>query len=164
MMQEEGQILLNQHGFQQYEVSAYSKNNATCQHNLNYWKFGDYLAIGAGAHAKITNMQTHEILRMHHFKHPKQYMDVQKGFVEEKKFISTEDKVFEFFLNVLRLKEGVPTSTFSERTGLSLESVAPKLELAVKKGWLEPFSQKLCATPIGYRFLNDLTGIFLTES
>jgi oxygen-independent coproporphyrinogen-3 oxidase len=163
LIQERGQSILSDYGYQQYEVSAYSQKKP-CLHNLNYWEFGDYLAIGAGGHAKITMLQAQEVLRFHHFRHPKQYMDKQKGFIQEQTRVLECDIVFEFFLNVLRLKKGVPTSLFEKRTGMSLEIILPKLNLAVKKGLLEPVSDRLCATPKGYRYLNDLTGIFLTES
>lgn len=160
IIQEEGQALLQESGFAQYEVSAYSKNQP-CLHNLNYWEFGDYLAIGAGAHAKISLSESQQILRLHHFKHPKQYMDIQQGFVEEQRVLTEEDKIFEFFLNTLRLTDGVPTALLTSRTGLTLDQIKPKLDFALSQGWLKPYTERLCATSKGYRFLNDLTGIFL---
>lgn len=161
-LHEQGKALLATHGFEQYEVSAYSRQRP-CQHNTNYWEFGDYLAIGAGGHAKITDKANGNIVRLQHFRHPKQYMDLSQGFVEIQEPIPAEQLAFEYVLNALRLKKGVPIIAFSERTGLSLEKVLPIFNIAVQKGWLEPFSTRLCATPLGYQFLNNLVSLFLPE-
>lgn len=161
-LQEQGRQLLSQHGYVQYEISAYSKHRP-CQHNLNYWQFGDYLAIGAGSHGKITT--THEIIRFQHFKHPKLYMDVGKGFVEQRKVIPTHELPFEFMLNVLRLKEGIDTAEYSHRTGLKLHSIEKTMSQAIEKGLLEPLSNhRIAATPLGYRFLNDIMETFLEHA
>lgn len=159
-LQENGQALLKENGFAQYEISAYSKN-IPCQHNLNYWEFGDYLAIGAGAHGKITTLQNNEIMRYHHFRHPKQYMDSARGFIEDEQVIQASQLPFEYCLNALRLTHGVPIEGFSKRTGLSLDVIQTQLEKAVNANLLMPFSQTLCATKLGYRFLNDLTKLFM---
>ncbi len=160
LLQEKGQALLQQAGFIQYEVSAYSKNQV-CQHNLNYWEFGDYLAIGAGAHGKITSQATKQINRLAHYRHPKQYMDTSQGFIQTQSTIAQEQLAFEFMLNVLRLKDGVLTSLFSERTGLTLSHIQDKLLIAYNKGWLMPFEERICTTELGYQFLNEVVALFL---
>ncbi|MBN9286480.1 MAG: YggW family oxidoreductase [Gammaproteobacteria bacterium 39-13] len=161
-LQEQGQVLLADSGFMQYEVSAYSKNRP-CQHNLNYWSFGDYAAIGAGSHAKMTDMQTQKISRLHHYRHPKQYMDTTQGFVQADQQIDADQLAFEFMLNALRLKDGVPTKIFTERTGLSLDVIRPQLLQAQQKGLMIPFEERICTTPLGFRFLNDVIEIFLPK-
>lgn len=161
-LQNQGQALLASHGYQQYEVSAYSQNRP-CRHNINYWEFGDYLAIGAGSHAKITALSTMQVNRLQHFRHPKQYMDINQGFVQSSENINCNQLPFEFMLNALRLKEGVPTSLFLERTGLSLAHIEPQLIQGQKQGWLHPFSERICTTSLGYQFLNDVMSLFLSE-
>ena len=161
-LQEQGQALLDRSGFKQYEVSAYSRDNPS-RHNLNYWEFGDYLAIGAGSHGKITHDQK-QVIRYHHFRHPKQYMDLDLGFIQETKVIAKDQLAFEFCLNTLRLINGVPSTMFFERTGLDLHSIRSTLEVAQQKGLLQDPSQRLVATKLGYRFLNDLTTLFLPET
>lgn len=155
-----GQDILREHGMIQYEVSAYTRE-APCRHNVNYWEFGDYLAIGAGAHGKITQVDTQEIIRYHHFRGPKQYMDQSQGFVQGKQLIPSDQLAFEFMLNALRLTQGVKTDYFSQRTGLPLSNITPILNQAKQKGWLEDTSTHLRATAEGYRFLNDLVAMFL---
>ncbi|MFI4937398.1 MAG: radical SAM family heme chaperone HemW [Candidatus Berkiellales bacterium] len=158
-LQEHGQALLTRHGYLQYEISAYSKN-LPCQHNLNYWQFGDYLAIGAGAHAKITHIHQQQVIRYHCLRHPKQYMESNHAFFQQQN-IPSDQLAFEFCLNALRLTAGVPTITFSKRTGQPLSTILPPLTQAKEMGLLLPFDHQLCATPHGFRFLNDLTGLFL---
>jgi len=162
-LQEEGQALLEKEKFKQYEVSAYTRGQP-CRHNLNYWEFGDYLAIGAGGHAKLTTAK--EIIRYQHFRHPKQYMDIEQGFIQDKQILSPDTIAFEYFLNALRLKEGVPCEAFSQRTGLNLAHYYALLQIAYQKGWLQPFSKpsdKLCTTPLGYRFLNEVLQLFVPK-
>jgi len=162
-LQEQGQCLLAEHGFAQYEISAYSQQ-IPCKHNQNYWEFGDYLAIGAGGHAKVTLPTKRQILRYHHFRHPKQYMDKVQGFIQEQFPIPQDQLAFEFMLNALRLKAGVPTKIFSERTGLDLAWIREPLNQAYEKGWLEPIAEQLCTTALGYRFLNDVVSLFLPDN
>jgi putative oxygen-independent coproporphyrinogen III oxidase len=162
-LQEQGQVILAQNGYKQYEVSAYSQD-IPCKHNQNYWEFGDYLAIGAGGHGKVTLPLQQQVLRYHHFRHPKQYMDEGQGFVQEKKPIPLKELAFEFMLNALRLKAGVPTKLFAERTGLSLATIHKPLTKAYENGWLQPFEEQLCTTPLGYRFLNDVVSLFLSDN
>ncbi len=159
-LHEAGQSLLAENGYQQYEVSAYSKN-IPCKHNVNYWEFGDYVAIGAGSHAKITECSAKEITRLHHHRHPKQYMDIKQGFVQQEQVIPKSQLAFEFMLNTLRLKQGVSKHLFSERTGLHADVIKPKLLIAEQKGWIERNTDKICTTPLGYRFLNNVVELFL---
>lgn len=167
-IQSQGQCLLHEAGFQQYEVSAYalSPDNANsrggaCRHNMNYWEFGDYIAIGAGGHGKIT-LSPQEILRYQHVKHPKQYMDPNLPFIQESHVLSDSELPFEYFLNTLRLRHGAPTAYFTARTGLPLSAIESTLEKLVQKGWLEPIDDRIKTTALGFRFLNNVTEAFLT--
>ncbi len=160
-IQEQGKLLLAKHGLTQYEVSAYSQPNQQCTHNVNYWEFGDYLGIGAGAHSKVTDMNQQHITRHWQVKNPRDYLDPTKKFIAETKIISTNDIVLEFMMNALRLTQGVPLSVFSERTGLPVTALEPMLTTAKQKGLLVDNADILCATELGQRFLNDAIGMFL---
>lgn len=158
-IQTEGQARLHQHGLIPYEVSAYT-NNQPCQHNLNYWTFGDYLAVGAGAHGKIT-LNHKDIMRYQFAKHPKQYL-TQPFAARKQSFLIPEDELpFEYFLNTLRLTNGQSLEGFSQRTGLSIEDIRSTLNKLINKGWLAPDAKTLKTTPLGFRFLNDVTETFL---
>lgn len=150
-------------GYNRYEVSAYSKPYAECRHNLNYWRFGDYLGIGPGAHSKLSFQ--HRIIRQARAKMPSSWMRLaqernRKHIVEERE-LNHADLSFEFMLNVLRLKDGVEGGLFIERTGLSLMSILPTMKKAVDKGLLKPGLNSVCATDKGWRYLNDLQMEFL---
>jgi putative oxygen-independent coproporphyrinogen III oxidase len=160
-MQIAGQAYLQQQGYAQYEVSAYSKPNLQCAHNLNYWEFGDYLGIGAGAHSKITHAAPDHITRFSQVRHPKDYLEAAKRNQLDIKTISASDLVFEFMLNALRLTQGVPSTLFAERTGLALEKVSPILIRAKNKGLLEKRNEIIQPTEHGKKFLNDLVEMFL---
>lgn len=160
---QQGQATLAHAGYHPYEVSAYTRQ-APCRHNMNYWEFGDYLAIGAGAHGKITQLETDSILRYHHFRHPKQFMDASQRWIQECATVAFAQLPFEFMLNALRLTHGVPIQYFCERTGLPLHTIATTLAHAQHKGWLVEPTTVLQATPLGYRFLNDLISLFLANS
>lgn len=159
-MQVEGQALLQTCGFKQYEVSAYSKN-APCRHNLNYWQFGDYLGLGAGAHSKITDYKKQIVTRHWQVKNPRDYLDAKKNKTAQRVTISQEDLIFEFMLNALRLVEGIPVHLFTERTGLTVQILKPQLTAAYRKGLLENQAEILKTTELGRRFLNDLVSLFL---
>jgi putative oxygen-independent coproporphyrinogen III oxidase len=162
-IQEQGKILLQQHAMRQYETSAYSLAERKCAHNLNYWEFGDYLGIGAGAHSKITDVE-HGVVRRHwQVKHPRDYLDPAKGFCAEEQILSASDLSFEFMLNALRLVQGVPVQLFRERTGLDIEIISSVLVEARGKGLMVKDEGKLEATELGQRFLNDLCGMFLKK-
>jgi len=150
-------------GFFHYETSAYAQPAHECRHNINYWRFGDYLGIGAGAHSKLSFADA--ILRQMRWKQPQQYLArAAKGVpVQEEAEVTRADVGFEFMLNALRLAEGVPTSLFSERTGFSLSLVSREIEIACRKGLLEPDPAVIKPTALGRRFLNDLQQIFLPD-
>ncbi|WP_159990403.1 radical SAM family heme chaperone HemW [Pelistega ratti] len=148
-------------GFEQYEVSAYARQYAYCQHNLNYWQFGDYIGVGPGAHGKIS---THDsIHRTARVKNPDSWMQkVQTGEqLAESRYLSYKELPFEFMLNALRLKQGVPTHYFADHCGINLNIMLPMIEKAVNKGLLDSDPNRLKATPLGWRYLNDLQEIFL---
>ncbi|HSW70869.1 MAG TPA: radical SAM family heme chaperone HemW, partial [Gammaproteobacteria bacterium] len=153
-MQVEGQALLLQTGFQQYEVSAYHKKQA-CKHNLNYWQFGDYLGIGAGAHSKISNFQEQKIYRHWQLKNPRAYL-ASKNKTADTRFLSPADLRLEFMLNALRLTEGVSFQLFEERTGLDARLLELTLQEARRKKLLEEDNLLLKPSALGKRFLNDL--------
>jgi putative oxygen-independent coproporphyrinogen III oxidase len=154
--------LLTKAGYKRYEVSAYAKKDQECKHNLNYWRFGDYIGIGAGAHGKISYPE--KITRQVRERHPETYMqaiETKGNAVIESREIASKDLPFEFMLNTLRLTDGVDTHTFSERTGLPLSVISKGLETASKKGLLDENPSKLSATKLGLRYLNNLQEIFL---
>ena len=158
-MGEQGAALLNQNGFRQYEVSAYSERPS--EHNINYWKFGDYIGIGAGAHGKITDVESQQIFRTLKPKSPKDYLSkMQTG-----EDISTKKEVdnvaFEFMLNSLRLKDGFSSSLFESRTGLLIKSLSSELGRAENLGLLENKNNWIKPTSKGFNFLNELQEIFL---
>jgi oxygen-independent coproporphyrinogen-3 oxidase len=148
-------------GYRQYETSAYAKPDRACRHNLNYWQFGDYLGIGAGAHSKLSYAD--RIVRQVRWKQPKQYLErIAEGCpLQEEVTVARDDIGFEFMLNALRLTEGVPATMFAERTGYPLSLVSRPLEAAARKGLLDPDPTMLRPTELGRRFLNDLQELFL---
>src|SRR5438067_4347143 len=151
-------------GYFHYETSAYAQPAHECRHNVNYWRFGDYLGIGAGAHSKLSFADA--ILRQMRWKQPQQYLArVAKGApVQQEADVTRADVGFEFMLNALRLSEGVSTSLFSERTGFSLSLVSREIDIAIRKGLLEPQPAVIKPTALGRRFLNDLQQIFLPDA
>jgi oxygen-independent coproporphyrinogen-3 oxidase len=155
---------LNRHGYARYEISAFAKPNARCQHNVNYWAFGDYLGIGAGAHGKISS--ANQILRTVKERHPETYLkniySPSKALIEER-IVQGSELPFEFMLNALRLVDGVPSHYFADRTGVEITQILPQMNVAIEKGLLENNLQQLQATPLGLQFLNDLQEIFLDE-
>jgi len=165
-IQEQGHALLTAAGYQQYETSAYSKPGYQCAHNLNYWRFGDYLGIGCGAHGKITRLPDQQtpagaIVRTVKIKHPKGYMDLSRGYLDSKIAVEAEDLPFEFFMNRFRLLEACPKADFTAYTGLPVETVAPALARAVQLGLVSETAQHWQITPHGVRYLNELLQLFL---
>jgi len=161
-MQDQLQGLLTEHGYRQYEVSAYARPEKQCRHNLNYWRFGDYLGIGAGAHAKITD--TRGITRLARVKPPKSYLEkagTAAALSTEQK-LSRPEVVAEFMLNALRLTDGFPTTLFQERAGLPFSVCEKNLARAEGKGLIEWDTQIIRPTPEGRRFLNNLLELFVT--
>ena len=162
-MQQDCQVLLADHGYGQYEVSAYGREGYRCRHNLNYWQFGDYLGIGAGAHGKLTDPQTGTVTRTWKIKHPRHYMAAAgdpKGQGGRAK-VEPEALPFEFLMNQLRLCEGFAEARFRERTGLPLEALEPELSHRLEEGWLEREAGFIRCTDTGYNFLDDVLQRFL---
>jgi len=150
-------------GYAHYETSAYAKPGRECRHNLNYWQFGDYLGIGAGAHAKLSFAD--RIVRQLRWKQPRQYLEKLAAgeALQEEIVVSREDIGFEFMLNALRLTDGVASSLFVERTGYPLALVGRAVEAATRKGLLTADPSRLQPTELGRRFQNDLLELFLPE-
>ena len=158
-MGEQGAELLNQNGFRQYEVSAYSERPS--EHNINYWKFGDYIGIGAGAHGKITDVESQQIFRTLKPKSPKDYLSKMQAGVDISTKKEVDNVAFEFMLNSLRLKDGFSSSLFESRTGLLIESLGFELGRAENLGLLENKNNWIKPTSKGFNFLNELQEIFL---
>lgn len=156
-IQDAGEAILQQQGYQQYEVSAWAAEQPS-RHNLNYWQFGDYLAIGAGAHGKIT--QADGVYRFQKTRLPKDYLAQQPADMLNWQKIEAEDLPFEFMMNALRLKAGVPADHYARRTGLSLSALAPLLKRLRTQGLLDQNEQTLRCTAQGYRYLNNVINQF----
>jgi len=159
-IQEAGQLLLAENGYAQYEVSAYAQPGRPARHNLNYWSFGDFIGIGAGAHGKLSHPDG-RIVRTWKTRLPKDYLNPAKPFKAGEKLLSLEELPFEFLMNALRLTNGVDAALFRERTGLSLDSLASARQQAEQRGLLHADPARLAATPQGQLFLNDLLQYFL---
>ncbi|MBA6223988.1 radical SAM family heme chaperone HemW [Colwellia sp. MB02u-18] len=160
-IQDQGIALLNQAGYQQYEISAYSKPEFQCQHNLNYWKFGDYLGIGCGAHGKITDVEKQTIYRTVKVKHPKGYLDISRKALDKLHTVSNEELPFEYMMNRLRLFSGFSLDEYQAYTGLSINSVLPILLKAQDKNLMEFNGTHWSVSTLGHRYLNDLLEMFL---
>ncbi len=162
-MQVSCQQVLAAHGFLQYEVSAYARGGRECAHNLNYWEFGDYLGIGAGAHGKLTE-PPHQVSRTVRVRQPRQYLEAMEraAMPPESQVVAARDLPFEYMLNALRLVEGFSAGAFEERTGLTLEEVKENIAQLADRGMLEPSpAGGWRATALGMRFLNDVIAAFL---
>jgi putative oxygen-independent coproporphyrinogen III oxidase len=148
-------------GYLHYETSAYAKPGHECRHNVNYWRFGDYLGIGAGAHSKLSFQE--RVVRQIRHRQPQHYIEeVERGSpLAEDRTVERGEIGFEFMLNALRLTEGVPVALFAERTGFPLTLVQKALDEAERRGLIERDHQRIRPTPLGQRFLNDLQAIFL---
>jgi oxygen-independent coproporphyrinogen-3 oxidase len=151
-----------QAGFDHYEVSAYARPGQTCRHNMNYWQFGDYLGVGAGAHGKLSF--PHRVVRQVRFRQPASYLEnaAQGRFVAESAEVARADLPFEFMLNALRLNAGFATAMFSHRTGLPLSAIESGLAAAEARGLLIRTLDRIEPTATGRRFLSDLQALFLT--
>jgi len=159
-IQEAGQALLAEAGYAQYEVSAYARAGRQARHNLNYWTFGDFLGIGAGAHAKLSSPEG-RIQRTWKTRLPKDYLDPAKAFQAGARELDADELPFEFLMNALRLTDGVPAGLYPQRTGLSLADLAASRREAEAQGLLQADPARLAATPKGQLFLNDLLQRFL---
>jgi len=164
VIQQAGQSLLAQRGYAQYEVSAYARDGARCRHNLNYWRFGDYLGIGAGAHGKITDMPTRTLTRTAKIRHPAHYLEAAGDPVRQGShtLIPEADLRCEFLMNALRLREGFVAELFSQRTGLPLTALEPELSTTVTEGLLDYEKGRIRCTPAGFNFLDTVLQRFLT--
>ena len=160
-MQDAIEARLAEAGYEHYEVSAYAKDGARCAHNMNYWQFGDYLGIGAGAHGKLSFPD--RITRETRVKHPERYLEAaERGTaVDERHDVATRALGFEFMMNALRLNHGFPSRLFEERAGVPLTAVLRELEEAERRGLIERDHERIAPTPLGRRFLNDLLQLFL---
>ena len=158
-IQTSGDKLLHKHGYHRYEVSAYSQPNRQSQHNLNYWQFGDYLGIGAGAHGKIS-FENGVIIRRAKTRLPRDYLNPEKSFCCSQDAIADDELSIEFMINVLRLKAGVDMSLFSQRTGLPLSEIAPTLAKLQHQGLLQQ-GHRLAATALGQRYLDSILQSFI---
>ncbi|WP_425440135.1 radical SAM family heme chaperone HemW [Pasteurella oralis] len=157
---EQGHQLLIAAGYEQYETSAYAKAGFQCKHNLNYWRFGDYLAIGCGAHGKVS-FEHGDIIRYSKTKHPKGYM--RGEYLYEEKHVSVEDRAFEFFMNRFRLLEAVPKIALQQFTGLAQHTVEPQINWALSKHYIEQSPDYWKITEQGKLFLNELLEQFLPQ-
>lgn len=160
----DGQALLAQHGYRQYEVSAYCREGRESQHNLNYWTFGDYLGIGAGAHGKITLAAENRVIRRIRQRQPRSYLEqAGRNSIISETELGAADLCFEFMLNALRLKQGFESSLFHDNTGLALNLLLPGLETARSKGLIEFDGTKIQPTELGFRHLNELQALFFAS-
>ncbi|NOX08618.1 MAG: radical SAM family heme chaperone HemW [Gammaproteobacteria bacterium] len=160
-MQEQGRDRLAQYQYARYEVSAYAKEGYQCQHNLNYWRFGDYLGIGAGAHGKITDLATQTVARYWKQRHPQAYMEADPVYLAGNRVLDVPDVRLEYMMNALRLTEGVSVAEFVRDTGLSVNDLRTYRQQAIDKGLLEVDEEVLRATSLGQRFLDDLVAMFM---
>jgi len=167
-MQEQIECVLHAHHFKQYETSAFAQRGREAQHNRNYWLFGDYLGIGAGAHSKISFED--KIIRQMRFKQPGMYLEKVLGStvttaaaVQTHHELSRADRSFEFMMNALRLTDGFETALFEERTGLPVTDILSPLDEAENRNLIERDFRRIMPTPMGRRFLNDLLQLFLPE-
>jgi oxygen-independent coproporphyrinogen-3 oxidase len=152
---------LTKAGYRHYETSAFARTGCECSHNLNYWQFGDYLGIGAGAHSKLSFPE--RIVRQLRHKQPRRYIEAMRrgAPLAEERGVTRGDVGFEFLLNALRLTDGFAAALFAERTGFPLAIVQRQVDEAERRGLLERDHERIRPTPLGRRFLNDLQAIFL---
>ncbi len=162
-MQQAGVDMLEAAGYGQYEISAFARTGMQSRHNMNYWRYGDFLAVGAGAHGKITLPAEGVVQRYAKHRHPKRYLQgsADSGWLAEKRVVTDDERVFEFFLNQLRLKRGVYIDDFGPRTGLQWKIVEDRVQKAIDTGLLEVVQKRLRPTNLGWKFVNDIQQMFL---
>jgi putative oxygen-independent coproporphyrinogen III oxidase len=161
-IQDAGHALLSDAGFDQYEVSAFARGAQQCRHNLNYWQFGDYLGIGAGAHGKLTVPRDDTILRTAKTRSPKDYLNNDPAQLRTEQRVARDHRALEYLMNVLRLKEGGTLAAFRARTGLEDTAIAATVQALRADGLLIADPERLCTTTLGYRFLDSVLQRFLT--
>lgn len=156
---------LAKHDYAQYEISAYAKEGYQCQHNLNYWQFGDYLGIGAGAHGKLTNAPEQKIIRSWKVKQPQDYLNnaATDKRISGEKILSRDDASFEFMMNALRLNEGFETEVFQQHVGLPISIIEKALKQAEEKDWISWDLKRIKPTDTGRQYLNNLLELFMQE-
>ena len=159
---EQGHQILSDAGYVQYEISGYSKIGYQCRHNLNYWRFGDYLGIGCGAHGKLS-FADGRIVRTTKIKHPRGFLDLMKPYLIDEQEVADHDRPFEFFMNRFRLLEACPKQDFIDKTGLGLESIQEIMDWAKEKKYLEETETHWQITEHGKLFLNDLLEAFVSD-
>jgi putative oxygen-independent coproporphyrinogen III oxidase len=162
-MQEGGGAVLRKAGFVQYEVSAWAKPDRECRHNLNYWRYGDYIGIGAGAHGKLTLTGEQVVRRRIRLRHPDAWMAAvaEGGGIAEDREVPAEERVFEFFLNQLRLRRGVEMDLFGPRVGVAREVIGNRVRELLDRGLVTEQDDRLVPTELGWRFVNDSQALFL---
>ena len=160
-IQKKGQDLLAQNGYLQYEISAYCKAGFECLHNLNYWRFGDYIGIGCGAHGKLTLPLQNKILRTTKVKHPKGYLEPARAYLDQVNPVEKSDLACEYMINRLRLFENIPFTEFEDFTGLPLKSIANCIHAAIAKDLLIENEHSWQVSPLGHRYLNELLILFM---
>lgn len=153
---------LGAQGLQNYEISAWAQPGSACRHNLNYWRYGDFIGIGAGAHGKLTQAEGRVISRTRRPRQPRVYLSALEP--TRRMQLQNPDKVFEFFLNRLRLREGFKISDFEARTGLDFECVEKRVQDAMSRGLLERSGHSFVTTNLGWRFINDIQALFLPKA
>ena len=156
---------LQENGFERYEISAFCKPGRAAQHNLNYWLFGDYYGIGAGAHGKLSVLEQGrlQVWRTRKQRQPKDYLQADKAFLAESSVVDADSLLFEFMLNVTRLQQPIDRQLFTERTGLAFDRLESRLNLAMAKGLIIPGDRTWQISDQGRRFTNDLQGLFLPD-
>jgi len=162
-IQQQGLALLAASGYRRYEVSAFARQGRECRHNLNYWQFGDYMGIGAGAHGKLSDANATRVVRRWRLRGPGDYQRTagsQEALAGERVLVESDLKL-EFVMNALRLQRGFSGELLRGRTGLSLSAVESRIREGVEKGLIENRGTAIAATPLGYRFLDDLVGLFV---
>ena len=164
-IQEACQASLAKNNYAQYEISAYAKEGFQCQHNLNYWQFGDYLGIGAGAHGKLTNAPEQKITRSWKVKQPQDYLDksISEKRISGEKLLSREDAAFEFMMNALRLNNGFETQIFQQHVGLPISIIEKALKQAEEKAWINWDLKHIRPTDTGRQYLNTLLELFMPD-
>jgi oxygen-independent coproporphyrinogen-3 oxidase len=162
-MQERCGRLLDGAAYRSYEISARAREGRECRHNLNYWRYGDFIGIGAGAHGKLTLPAGPEVRRRVRLRHPRDWMRSagRNEAIAEDRTLAPEERVFEFFLNNLRLRNGVDRGLFEPRTGVPWKAVEERVASAVQKGLLEDHEKRLRPTQTGWRFVNEIQALFL---
>ncbi|MCE2571379.1 radical SAM family heme chaperone HemW [Motilimonas eburnea] len=160
---EQGHQRLTEAGYVQYEISGYAKPGKQCQHNLNYWRFGDYLGIGCGAHGKITLADENKIIRTTKVKHPSGYLDPNRAYLDQLVTVAPQELPFEYMMNRLRLFEAFDKNEFSERTGQPLSLMQGTIDDAIAKGLLLDLGQQWQVSPQGHRYLNELLALFMDD-